>query len=134
MYRILPCFDKSPSDLIKEAIRVKKILSVFLALTLLLACVTLQTSAEGAPAFAAGNAEANPGDTVEIPILIKNNPGIIALDVYVSFDRDVLTLQNATDALLFSDRPVVTFGGSYDTDVFHILWENLAGVIISGQR
>lgn len=108
----------------KEAIRVKKILSVFLALILLLACVTLQTSAEGAPVFAAGNAEANPGDTVEIPILIENNPGIVALDIYVSFNRDVLTLQGATDALLFSDDPVVTFGGSYDTDEFHILWED----------
>ena len=100
------------NDLNKEAIRVKKIFSVCLALILLLACVSLQTSAEGTPTFAAGTA------------VIENNPGIVGLNIVVSFDRSALTLQSATDALLFSDTPTVTFGGNYDTDAFHIIWEN----------
>ena len=102
----------------------KKILSVCLALVLLLTCISMQTFAEGAPAFSAGSAEANPGDTVEIPILIENNPGIVALSVSVSFDRNVLTLQNASSDGSVFPAAGITFGGTYDTDTFNILWED----------
>ena len=102
----------------------KKILSVFLALTLMLACICMQASAEGAPAFAAGNAEVNPGDTVEIPITIENNPGIIALSVNVSFDTNVLSLQEASKSASVFPQAGITFGGTYETNSFNILWED----------
>ena len=100
----------------------KKILSVGLALMLLLACIPLSASAENDPVFAAGNAEANPGDTIEIPILIENNPGIVAFSVSISYNRNVLTLQDASaDGSVFPAEGI-TFGGSYDTDSFNIIW------------
>ena len=106
----------------------KKILSVCLAVILLLACIPMQSFAEGSPVFAAGNAEANPGDTVEIPILIENNPGIVALIVSVSYDADVLTLQGATSASLFSEGDVTFTGSSAsNTDPFRIVWYNALG-------
>ncbi len=104
----------------------KKILSVCLALVLLFVCIPIQASADGTPTFAAGNAAAKPGETVEIPVLIENNPGIIALDVSVSFDTNVLTLQNAVNASLFSEGEI-TLGGSYNTATYKILWENGTG-------
>lgn len=109
--------------MIKEAIRVKKILSVCLAL-ILLVCIPMQAFAEGTPTFAAGSAEASPGDTIEIPVLVENNPGIIALAVNISFDSNVLTLQEASASTSVFPQDRITFGGSYDTDSFNILWED----------
>lgn len=104
----------------------KKLISVCMALMLILACIPVHASADGTPTFAVGTVDAYAGDTVEVPVLIENNPGIIALRVTVSFDTDVLTLQNAESASLFSEG-VLTFGGSYATSTFNILWENGTG-------
>lgn len=104
----------------------KKLISVCLALVLLAVCIPLQASAEGTPTFAVGAVQARVGETVEVPILIENNPGIIALSVSISFDRNVLTLQDAASASLFSEG-AFTFGGTYDTDTFKIIWENGTG-------
>ena len=97
-----------------------------LAFALLVACITLHASAEGTPTFAIGTADAQAGETVDIPILIENNPGIIALRVTVTFDPGVLTLQNVTNESLFSEG-VFTPGGSYNTASYNILWENGTG-------
>ena len=104
----------------------KKVLSVCLSLMLLLACIPLQASADGTAVFAVGTAEAHAGETVSIPVMIENNPGIIAFRVTVSFDTDVLTLQSAAAADLLAAEKI-TFGGSYDTDSFRILWEDGTG-------
>ncbi len=104
----------------------KKLISVCMALMLVLACVPLHASAEGSPTFAAGTAEAYPGHTVEIPVLIENNPGIIAFRITVSFDTSVLTLTKATPVPLFSEG-TMTLGGSYETATYNILWENGTG-------
>lgn len=101
----------------------KKILSVCLALVML-ACISMQAFAQDTPTFAAGSATAYPGDTIEIPILIENNPGIVALSVSVSFDRNVLTLQGASESESVFPGAGITFGGSYDTNSFNILWED----------
>ena len=100
----------------------KKVFSVCLALVLLLACISVQASAEDTPTFAAGNVEALPGETVEIPILIENNPGIVALSVNVSFDGNVLELQNASATGSVFPAEGITFGGTYNTDSFNIIW------------
>lgn len=105
----------------------KKLISVCLALMLVLACIPLQASAEeGTPTFAVGTAEALPGETVEIPVMIENNPGIIGFLVTVSFDTTLLTLQNAVSESLFSEG-AMTLGGSYETATYNILWENGTG-------
>lgn len=102
----------------------KKIFSACLAMMLLLACIPLHVSAEAAPVFAAGNAAAAPGDTIEIPVLMENNPGIVALAVNVTFDPDILTLTNAAANTDLFDETKVTFSGSYNTSTFRILWED----------
>lgn len=110
----------------------KKLISVCMALTLLLACISLPASAVGDATFAVGTAQARPGQTVEIPVQIENNPGIVALNVSIAFDTNVLTLQGAQSVLLFTDGAgnsvgTFTLGGSYDTAVYNIIWENGAG-------
>lgn len=105
----------------------KKLISVCLALMLVLACIPLQASAEeGTPTFAVGTAEALPGETVEIPVMIENNPGIIGFLVTVSFDTTLLTLEDAVSESLFS-AGAMTLGGSYETATYNILWENGTG-------
>ena len=112
----------------------KKLISVCMALILLLACVPLQASSiDGTPTFAVGTVTAHAGETVDVPILIENNPGIVGLSVTVSFDTDVLTLKNAAEAPLFVDGDghsvgYYMFGGTYNTSSFTILWDDGTGV------
>ena len=63
----------------------KKIISVFLAL---LVCFSLPISsfAAGEPTFEVSSASAAVGDTVNVNITIKNNPGIASAKLAVSFD------------------------------------------------
>ena len=44
------------------------------------------------PSFVVSNAIANPGETVEITVALKNNPGIASIILAVAFDSDALTL------------------------------------------
>ena len=104
----------------------KKIVSVCLALVLLLACVPMRTSAESAPAFSVGTVFANPGETVQVPVNIENNPGIVACKIMVSYDRDLLTLTGAEFINLFS-AGAYTQSGSLSYFPFALMWEDGTG-------
>ena len=45
-----------------------------------------------APAFVVSNATAKAGDTVEVTVAVKNNPGIASIILSAAFDNDALTL------------------------------------------
>ena len=66
----------------------KKIISVFLAL---LVCFSLPISsfAAGEPTFEVSSASAAAGDTVNVNITIKNNPGIASTKLLLSFDESL---------------------------------------------
>ncbi|MBQ7541593.1 MAG: hypothetical protein IJT44_04810 [Clostridia bacterium] len=104
----------------------KKIISVCLALVLLLACVPLQVSAEGAPSFSVGTVFANPGDTVQVPVNIENNPGIVACKIMVSYDQSLLTLTAAEFTSLFSAGSFTT-SGSLSYFPFALMWDDGTG-------
>ena len=50
------------------------------------------------PAICVGSAEGNVGETVDVTISLKNNPGIIGIAFKVNFDTTKLKLVEATDA------------------------------------
>ena len=58
---------------------------------------TLRSSARFVPQIIIEDLSAAPGDTVSVPILLKNNPGIAGFDLAVSYDTAVLTLTGVTE-------------------------------------
>lgn len=99
----------------------KKILSVFVALALMLACIPVYVTAVETPTFSAGTVSAMPGDTVQIPIRIENNPGIMSCFISVSYDPAELTLTGADYCDLFTGGTAVP-GGNLSLIPFNLLW------------
>lgn len=76
----------------------KKIISLILSVLLVISCtcsVTLFANAmENSSSFSVGTAKSRAGDTVEILIEIKNNPGITSFRIIVEYDSVILKLTN----------------------------------------
>ena len=98
----------------------KKTLTVFVALALLIACIPV-ASATDTPTISAGTASALAGETVQIPVCIENNPGIMSCFVSVSYDRNLLTLTAADYADLFTGGSPEA-SGSLTQNPFNMLW------------
>ena len=71
----------------------KKVLSVFLVVLISFSMVTIAVAA--APMISISDVSGKKGDTVNVKIQISDNPGIISLRMFVSYDKDVLKLVNA---------------------------------------
>ena len=70
----------------------KKIFSVVLAVlivTLLSLCATFSVSAAGKTQIVISDAVAQKGDIAEVPIVIKNNPGIASVKLTITFPVDL---------------------------------------------
>ena len=50
------------------------------------------------PQICIGSAKAKPGGTVDVPILLKNNPGFANLSIEVGYDQDAMELVNVANA------------------------------------
>ena len=76
----------------------KKILAIFLSVLLICAAIpfAVATAAEE-PTIALPDLQVKPGDVIEVPILLKNNPGIVAALVKIEYDKDVLELVSYYD-------------------------------------
>lgn len=65
------------------------------------------------------SAEAAPGETVQLSLSIADNPGLCALRIFVTYDSNVLTLENAEFTSLFG-------GGGVEVNTainpFILLW------------
>lgn len=71
------------------------VLTIVLLLNLLLPGIAFAT--EGDPVFEAGSGQGLPGDAeIQIPIHVKNNPGISSAKLSISFDTDRLELTGAS--------------------------------------
>lgn len=94
---------------------VKKLLCICLAVAMLVTAVPVL--AAGDPAFVVSETTAKPGDTVTITISTQNNPGIIGLQLLVSYDAAVLELKEADEG----DFKGVTFG-PMTKNPFNLIW------------
>ncbi len=77
----------------------KKLISLILSVLLVIICtcsVTLLANANESASFSICSAENQAGSTVEIPIEIKNNPGITSFRIVVEYDSVILKLTNIT--------------------------------------
>ena len=59
-------------------------------------CGSTQDNVSSAPQFVVSSKDASSGETVEITVALKNNPGIASIVLSVMFDNDALTLTEVT--------------------------------------
>ena len=77
----------------------KKIISAFLMILLLCSAlsVSFTSLAAGTPTLEIGTAQATAGGNVNVPIYLRNNPGVWSVKISVAYDNENLQL---TDALI----------------------------------
>ena len=70
---------------------VKRIISILLAVILLLTgCVVVATALQ--PTISVSSSVANPGDVVELEVILENNPGINTFSLGFDYDKSKLDL------------------------------------------
>ena len=72
------------------------------------------------PAFRVSAASAAPGEEAELTLQMENNPGIIAANLELHYDRDKLELLGVTDAKLL---PNGIFADQLSTYPYVLFWE-----------
>ena len=79
--------------------------------------------AGGDPVVFAESVVGEKGQTVNVPIVIRNNPGIIALMLSLTYDTSFMTLTGVTDKGLLGQGTSI-FGNNYETVPYRMIWED----------
>ena len=64
---------------------------------------------------------ARAGNTIQVPVVIKNNPGIAAVAVDIEYDSDSMTLKSATNNNLFNGA-MYTTSSSTSENPYKMIW------------
>lgn len=81
------------------------------------------TFAESYPTIMIGSVDGKPGDTVSVPVTVDNNPGIVALRIFVGYDAEKLQLIDAQDGTVFPAGRS-TFNKSLLANPYIMLWDD----------
>ena len=82
----------------------KKLLAIILTLAMVLSVLAIEVAfATTEPTVTVETVEAEAGDTVEVKVLISNNPGIWGLKIQIDYDESVLTLTSAENGDFFAN-------------------------------
>lgn len=102
----------------------KKLTAFCLAVFLCVSMITLPISAsDNTPTIQVADASGSPGETISVDINIRNNPGIIAMRLYVSYDPAKLQLLDAEDTGLLGLGGAL-FGKDKAVIPYTLLWED----------
>ena len=69
---------------------------VILAVLMLVSTLALSAFAAETATFTVGSAACKPGDTVTVPVVLKNSPGIVGAQLDLTFDPSVLSVTSYT--------------------------------------
>lgn len=111
----------------KKTIMYKSV-SLFLAFLIVIAAGIPIAVAVSQPTIMVGSVEGNPGDTISVSITVENNPGIIALRIFVEYDAEVLQLTGVQDGIVFSTGKS-TFNNHLKAIPYTMLWEDGASKV-----
>lgn len=76
--------------------------------------VVAQYREDTSPAIVVSTVSANPGDTgVQVPILVRNNPGILGMTLTLSYDTESLALTGAVNGAAVKEVLSLTKPGKY---------------------
>ena len=100
---------------------IKRAVSLVAACALLVSNTSVFTAfaEDSVPTIYAEKVDAMPGDTVDIHVSVKNNPGFVSMQIVATYDPNVLTLTGATlEAVGMNDNsaPVEEADGEYWID------------------
>ena len=73
--------------------------------------------------FTLTGGKASAGETVQVSVLVSNNPGIAAARLSLSYDKTVLTLEDVENGDVFG-ASAFTKGGSLSAVPYTVLWED----------
>ncbi len=102
----------------------KKIISILLSAALCLLGINPTVFAEDNKSgiVSVGSTTGIVGETVSVPISIKDNPGIISLVTKISYDSTALKLTSATKDANFWESATMTPGGDKSAQPYRIIW------------
>ena len=81
----------------KTKIKTNVVLSILMILTMSFFTI-LTVNASDTGTLTVSNPKANIGETVDVDISIKNNPGLVGMTLDVDFDSSVMELVKVTDS------------------------------------
>ena len=118
--------------------KIRKMVSIFLAVVLLfisLECDGLVTKGDSKTDtyIYAGQVEAEAGKTIEIPVYIKNNNGIMGVGVNLEYDETVLTPVSVTNGGLTEKGVMNDSIETAKTNAFKIIWASDSNVNGDGE-
>ena len=73
---------------------------------------------------------ATPGEEIEVPVMISDNPGISAMKVSISYDQNILTPVNAEKTSLLGGA--VIKGEKQEDGIYNVLWYNTKDINENG--
>lgn len=76
--------------------------------------------ADASGTISVGTAVGSKGDTVTLTVIVSDNPGIVALRIFVSYNSDNMTLNNVENGDIFADS-AADFGADFSNNPFVIL-------------
>lgn len=79
----------------------KKLICVILSVCMLCSVWSISAYAADAPAFELSDAQGDRGDTLNVKLYVRNNPGVTALRVTIAYSTDDLELVGVKDGGLF---------------------------------
>ena len=82
----------------------KKIVSIFAALTLLVSMLAFNVAAADADIqFSVTDAEATPGDTITVDVMVDENVGVWGMKFWITYDNRCFDLVSVTNGKVFKD-------------------------------
>lgn len=91
---------------------------------------TVKVKAVSAAEIFVENVNAQPGETIEVPVCIENNTGIASVRMKLTFDPDALTPTGVEAGNLSGSAQVA--GNAGQTGEYYILWSNAEDVTDDG--
>ena len=95
-------------------------LIAFILIMTSICCCSFAAAASEIPTISVSDISADAGDTVDVEVSLKENPGIITLSLLVKYDESVLKLTKVTDTGLF---PGKTHSSDYKQP-YTLYWDN----------
>ena len=102
----------------------KRFLSVLLSFALFITIFPILDVKAISPSISAEIVSAVAGDTVEVNVLLSDNPGIIALGLDVSYDTEKLDLLDVKNGDVFPDS-CMTAGNNKDFIPYSLIWDEI---------
>ena len=106
----------------------KKYISIILAFAISLMSFSISVSAEGealSGVLEIGEYYAEAGDTIDVEVILSDNPGIIALSFDVEYDSERLELVKAEDGKILGTSTSL-FGNDTTANPYRLCWDDLS--------